>query len=75
MSLVGITQVRGQRGPVDRLAAAGPLGGLVQPGPPHHPLGADPDVVGEQPLQRARGQARCGAQLVDPAQPGVVGDA
>jgi hypothetical protein len=67
MSLVGVAQVGGQRGPVDRLAAVGPLGGLVQPGSAHHPLGADPDVVGEQPLQRARGQASYSAQLVHPA--------
>jgi len=47
MRLVGVAQVGGQRRPVDRLAAVDPLGGLVQPGPPHHPLGADPDVVRE----------------------------
>jgi hypothetical protein len=75
VGLVGVTEIRGQRGPVDRLAAAGALGGLVQPGPAHHPLGADSDVVGEQPLQRTRGHPGLGGQLVDPAQPGILGDA
>jgi len=75
MGLVGVAEIRGQRGPVHRLATAGPLGGLVQPGPAHHPLGADPDVVGEQSLQGARRHPGGSGQLVDPAQPGIVGDA
>jgi hypothetical protein len=75
VGLVGVAEIRGQRGPVHRLAAVGALGGLVQPGPAHHPLGADSHVVGEQPLQGARGYPGGSGQLVDPAQPGIVGDA
>ena len=69
VGLVGVAQVGRERSPVDRLAAVGAFGRLVQPGPAHHPLGADPHVVREEPLQRTRGQPRRRGQLVDPAQP------
>ena len=39
--------------PHDVPARVGAQRGLVQPGAPHHPLGRDADVLGEQPLQPA----------------------
>jgi hypothetical protein len=75
VGLVGVAEIRGQRGPVHRLAAVGALGGVVQPGPAHHPLWADPDVIGEQPLQGARRHPGGSGQVVDPSQPGIIGDA
>jgi hypothetical protein len=53
MGLVGVAEVGGQRGPVDVAARVGAQRRLVQPGAPHHPLGRDADVLGEQPLQPA----------------------
>ena len=68
MRLVGVTQVDGQRRPVNRLATVRPQRRLVQPRPPHHPLGTHAHVVTEQPLQAPHRQAGNDRKLVDPAQ-------
>ena len=74
MRLVGVTQVKGQRRPVDRLAAIGPQRRLVQPGPAHYPLGTHAHVVTEQPLQAPHRQAGHERKLVDPPQRRIRGD-
>jgi hypothetical protein len=73
MSLVAVAQVGGEDSPVDPAALLGPQRHVVQPGPPYDPLGADPHVVREQPLQPPHGCLQVRRELVDPAQ-GRFGD-
>ncbi|HWG15936.1 MAG TPA: hypothetical protein VG268_21940 [Streptosporangiaceae bacterium] len=68
MGLVAVAQVGGEHGPVDRAALFGPQRRVVQPSPADDPLGADPHVVREQPLQPPHGCLQVRRQLVDPAQ-------
>ncbi|HEX2822374.1 MAG TPA: hypothetical protein VHO07_19705 [Streptosporangiaceae bacterium] len=75
MCLVGVAKVGRELGPVDQLTAVRPGRGLVQPGPAHHPLRADADVVGEQPLPAARGHPGRVGQPADAPQRRISGDA
>jgi hypothetical protein len=66
--LVGIAEIGCLGGPVADVAPVGPLRSLMQPGPAHHPLRPDADVLGEQPLQPAHRQAGHGGELVNAGQ-------
>src|SRR5215510_13016211 len=57
VGLVAVTQVQGNRGLTDRFAGRQLFRGLVKPVTLNHPLGAYPDIPGEQSLQRSFVQA------------------
>jgi hypothetical protein len=72
--LVGIAEIGCLGGPVADVAPVGPLRSLMQPGPAHHPLRPDADVLGEQPLQPAHRQAGHGGELVNAGQRRITVD-